>query len=330
MNFIGGRWFEVLNVSKCRGFVVVLIPSEYLNWMLNDERRYIFFICFCLLFASCRPETARLRDTILKELTKQPGTFAVAFWDLSNGEQILIREHEVFHAASTMKTPVMIEVFKQCAEGKFSLSDSIIVKNEFTSIVDGSIYSLDPSGDSEQDLYNRIGGKEVLSALVYKMIIASSNLATNIVIDLVDAKAVTRTMHELGAKDIQVLRGVEDSRAFEKGLNNTVTAYDLMLIYEKLATGEIVDQQASQAMIDILLDQQFNAIIPARLPAGVRVAHKTGNITGVLHDSGIVFLPDGRKYVLVLLSRNLKDTEGAKAAMAGISELLYQHVIGQD
>jgi beta-lactamase class A len=330
MNFIGGRWFEVLNVSKCRGFVVVLIPSEYLNWMLNDERRYIFFICFCLLFASCRPETDRLRDTILKELTKQPGTFAVAFWDLSNGEQILVREHEVFHAASTMKTPVMIEVFKQCAGGKFSLSDSIIVKNEFTSIVDGSIYSLDPSGDSEQDLYNRIGGKEVLSALVYKMIIASSNLATNIVIDLVDAKAVTRTMHELGAKDIQVLRGVEDSRAFEKGLNNTVTAYDLMLIYEKLATGEIVDQQASQAMIDILLDQQFNAIIPARLPAGVRVAHKTGNITGVLHDSGIVFLPDGRKYVLVLLSKNLKDTEGAKAAMAGISELLYQHVIGQD
>ena len=162
------------------------------------------------------------------------------------------------------------------------------------------------------------------------MIIASSNLATNIVIEMVGANAVTQTMHELGAKDIRVLRGVEDTKAFVKGLNNTVTAYDLMVIYEKMAKGEIVDQKASQAMIEILLDQRFNTIIPARLPEGVRVAHKTGNIAGVLHDSGIVFLPDGRKYVLVLLSKDLEDAEGAKTAMAKVSELLYQHVAGSD
>lgn len=298
--------------------------------MFSKRTSLLFFLFLFLFFLSCRPETNSLRDAILAELVRQPGTFAVAFRDLSSGQQVLIHEHEVFHAASTMKTPVMIEVFKQCAEGRFSLSDSIVVANEFRSIVDGSTYSLNPTGDSEQELYNRIGGKETLAALVYKMIIASSNLATNIVVELVGAGKVTQTMSELGAKNIRVLRGVEDSKAFEKGLNNTVTAYDLMLIYEKMAAGEIVNHNASQAMIAILSDQQYNTIIPARLPSNIKVAHKTGNITGVLHDSGIIFLPDGRKYVLVLLSKELKDTEGSKLAMAKVSEIIYQHVVGED
>lgn len=282
-----------------------------------------------LLLSSCVSKTNQLRELIRKELNQHQGTYAVAFHDLTNGQEILINEQEVFHAASTMKTPVMIEVFKQCAEGNFSLSDSIVIKNEFKSIVDGSTYSLSASGDSEQQLYARIGEKEVLSSLVYNMIIASSNLATNIVVELVQAKNVTQTMRGFGANDIRVLRGVEDLKAFEKGLNNTVTAYDLMLIFSKMAAGEIVDQQTSEAMIDILTDQRFNTIIPARLPPDVRVAHKTGNITGVLHDSGIVFLPDGRKYVLILLSKELTDTEGAKEAMAKVSELIYEHVAGR-
>jgi len=166
-----------------------------------------------------------------------------------------------------------------------------------------------------------------LDELVYDMIIVSSNLATNIIIELVDAKKVTQSMRDLGAKDIQVMRGVEDDKAFAQGLNNTVTAYDLMLIFEKMANGETVSKQASDAMIDILLDQKFNTIIPAKLPADVKVAHKTGSITGVHHDSGIVFLPDGRKYVLVILSKNLEDEEAATDGMASVSEIIYRHVV---
>jgi len=297
--------------------------------MHRKERILLIVGYSILLLSSCTPKSDRLSDLIRKELSQHPGTYAVAFHDLTNGEEVLINEHEVFHAASTIKTPLMIEVFKQCAEGKFSLSDSIVIKNEFKSIVDGSLYSLNASGDSEQQLYTRIGEKEVLSTLVYNMIIASSNLATNIVVEMVQAENVTQTMRGFGANHIRVLRGVEDLKAFEKGLNNTVTAYDLMLIFSKMATGEIVDQQASQAMIDILANQRFNTIIPARLPPDVKVAHKTGNITGVLHDSGIVFLGDGRKYVLVLLSKELTDTAGAKEAMAKVSEIIYEHVAGR-
>ena len=158
------------------------------------------------------------------------------------------------------------------------------------------------------------------------MIIVSSNFATNLIIELVDAKNVSATMQQLGTKDIHVLRGVEDGKAFAKGMNNTITAHGLMILFEKMAKGETVTPAASQAMIDILLDQKFNDIIPAELPAGVKVAHKTGSITGVHHDSGIIFLPNGKKYVLVLLSKNLKDEKAAIKAMAKVSKLIYEFV----
>jgi beta-lactamase class A len=133
----------------------------------------------------------------------------------------------------------------------------------------------------------------------------------------------------MGANDIKVLRGVEDSKAFDKGLNNSTTAFDLMLIFENMAQGKIVNQESCDGMIKILLDQKFNEIIPAKLPKNVKVAHKTGSITGVQHDSGIIFLPDGRKYVLVLLSKNLKDVNAGISAMANVSEMIHQYQMSE-
>ncbi|MBL7848480.1 MAG: serine hydrolase [Cyclobacteriaceae bacterium] len=262
---------------------------------------------------------------IKNELARHPGTFAVAFKDATTGQQILINERERFHAASTMKTPVMIEVYKQAAAGKFKLSDSILIKNEFKSIVDGSSYSLDPNDDSELGLYKQVGKKLPLYDVLYQMIIASSNLATNLIIEWVDARNVTHTMRSMGAMDIEVLRGVEDDKAFAKGLNNSVTAFDLMILFDQMARRKIVNPGACDAMINILKDQKFNEIIPAQLPEGVVVAHKTGSIRGVQHDSGIVILPDGRRYSLVILSKNLTDEPAAITAMARVSKMIYEY-----
>lgn len=287
-----------------------------------------FLICSLFLVCACsnRMTLNKLKDQVNARLAEQPGDFAVAFKDLTTGDSLLINEQTFFHAASTMKTPVMIEVYKQAAAGAFSLNDSITLKNEFKSIVDSSTFSLNANDDSEKELYRHLGEKRTLYNLVYDMIISSSNLATNMVIELVNARHVTQTMRQLGASHIQILRGVEDSKAFAKGFNNVTTANDLMVIFGKMAKGEIVDSAASQAMIEILLHQQFNEIIPARLPKDVKVAHKTGNISHVEHDSGIVFLPNGKKYVLVLLSKNLQNEEKAKKAMAEVSEMIYQYV----
>ena len=282
------------------------------------------FLSIFYLLISCQTKSIEdLKTHIVQELSGNSGEFAVAFKNLETGEEVFINEHTLFHAASTMKTPVMIETYKQAAEGKYSLSDSIIIKNEFKSIVDSSLFSLSANDDSDTLIYKNIGEKRTLYSLVYDMIIMSSNLATNIVIEKVGAQNGQRTMRAMGTINMQVLRGVEDSKAYRAGMNNTTTAFDLMVIFEKMARGEAVDSTASAEMIKILLDQKFNDIIPALLPQEVKVAHETGWITGVHHDSGIVFLPDGRKYVLVLLSKNLENEEAAVASMARVSKMVY-------
>jgi len=291
---------------------------------------YLFFIMtLAATSAISQRDTAieHLKNEINDLLASQKGVFAVAFKDISSGKELLINEKEIFHAASTMKTPVLIEVYRQAKKKKFSLEDSLVIKNEFHSIVDSSTFSLDSTDDSELELYRQIGQKKKIYDLVYKMIIESSNLATNIIIELVGAKNVTRTMRKWNANDIQVLRGVEDNKAFQKGMNNVTTAFDLMLIFQKIAKGKAVSKKASKEMIKILLDQKFNTIIPAQLPKDVKVAHKTGFITALHHDSGIVFLPDGRKYVLVLLSKKLEDEKQAVQAMATVSFKIYQYML---
>lgn len=232
----------------------------------------------------------------------------------------------MFHAASTMKTPVMIEVYKQVANGKIKLTDLVKVDTTFKSIVDSTAYSLSSSGDSEAELYTMVGTEQPYSDLVRRMIVRSSNLATNILIDKVGAKNVTQTMRDLGANDIQVLRGVEDGKAYRAGLNNRTSAYDLMLIFSALGKGQLIDSTWSNEMVNVLLQQEFNDIIPLYLPKDVRVAHKTGWITGLNHDSALVILPDGRRYVLVLLSDELENEEQAKHNMAIVSKMVYEWV----
>jgi len=269
----------------------------------------------------------QLESDIKAEFAQTEGDFAIAFKNLqAPQEELLINASESFHAASTMKTPVLMEVYKQAEAGMFDLDDSLVVKNEFKSIVDSSLYSLSPEDDSYSLLYEQIGQPQSIRDLSYNMIIASSNLATNIVIELVGAKNVTQTLRDMDANDIEVLRGVEDIKAYRAGLSNSTTAYDLMLMFEQIAQGEAVSKEASQEMIDILLDQKFNEMIPARLPEDVKVAHKTGWITGLHHDSGIVFLPDGRKYVLVLLSKNLADEDAGVETLATVSKMVYDYM----
>lgn len=291
----------------------------------------ILAIMASVFLSACSPALPpldQLKADIQSIIGESSGTYAVALQDLGDSSiQLQINEKVVFHAASTMKTPVMMELFKQSREGKLSMEEEIPVKNEFTSIVDGSTFSMDIGEDSDEMLYEKIGQKAKIYDLMYNMIIHSSNLATNLLIERVDAQNVTRTLRELGAMDIKVLRGVEDIKAYRKGLSNTTTAYDLMLIYELLGKGIFLDKSSCQRMINILLDQEHNDLIPAQLPEEVKVAHKTGFITKTLHDSGIVFLPDGRQYVLVILSKEWNTEETAQKTIADISKRIYDFYV---
>ncbi|MBJ2175737.1 serine hydrolase [Aureibaculum sp. A20] len=288
-------------------------------------------ILFLVSFSSCKKEVSK-KDNLITSIQSQidsiDGSVAVAFYNLAEPkDSLFINVDEKFHAASTMKVPVMIELFKQAAEGKLNLNDSILLKNEFKSIVDSSLYSMDISVDSDDVIYNKINTKVAIKDLMYSMITVSSNLATNVLIELVNAQKVTATMRKLGAKNIEVLRGVEDQKAYDKGLSNSTTARDLMIIMKSIANEKAGAPKDCAAMLTILKDQKFNDMIPLYLPKNVKVAHKTGSITGVHHDAGIVYLSDGNPYVLVILSKDLRDFDKTTEQLAKISKTIYDYVI---
>ncbi len=274
------------------------------------------------------PGKQQLVAQIREWLNRQPGTYALAVKHLPDGDTILINEKEMFHAASTMKTPVMIEIFRQAAEGKIGLDDTLLVQNEFASIVDGSSYQLSPADDSDDEVYQKMGTHPTIRYLLFRMITRSSNMATNLLMKLADGKQVTTTMRSLGAPTIQVMRGVEDTKAYRQGLNNVTSAYDQMKIYEQIALGQAVNRDASKKMIEILVQQFYRDIIPVQLPSGTPVAHKTGWITGVFHDAGIIFLPNGGKLVLVLLSKGATDEGATKLALSTVAALVYNYYKG--
>jgi len=268
-----------------------------------------------------------INEIIKDKLLLIDGVAAVYYSNPETCEEIKYNEKEIFHAASTMKLPVMVELFKQVMEGKVDLTDSVTIKNNFRSIADGSIYKLNIDDDSDKDIYNMIGKRLSVRELNNRMITKSSNLATNILIELVGADNVMKTMKDIGANDIQVLRGVEDIPAFRKGLNNITTANDLYIILKAVLNNRLVSFNLSREIINVLLSQEHNDIIPALLPVNVKVAHKTGWISGVLHDAGIVFLPDGRKYILVLLTKNLTNETEARKILQQISLEFYKYFL---
>ncbi len=264
----------------------------------------------------------KLSADILGRIQKSGADVGVAFRTLDGGLEWFSRADDVFHAASTMKIPVMIELFHQAREGKLKLDDPLAVKNEFHSLADGSSYTLDPADDSEADLYKAVGETRTLSQLCELMITVSSNLATNLLVEKLGVDNIRATVHALHADGMSVLRGVEDNKAYDKGMNNTTTARGLLILLEAIAKGQAVDRDSSRQMVDILARQKFNEAIPAGVPSGTRVAHKTGELTKVHHDAAIVYAP--RPFVLVILVRGLSESKDSAALMAEITRRIYQ------
>jgi len=269
-----------------------------------------------------------LKSMIERRIAKISGAVAgVAYHDLGSGDTLFSNADDSFHAASTMKVPVMIELFRRIDAGALDLDQGILLVNQFGSIVDGSAYSLDAADDSDSSAYAAVGKRVPVRELIDRMITRSSNLSTNALIELVGADKANATAHDLGAKNIRVLRGVEDNKAFRAGLNNTTTARDLAVLLEAIETGRAASRSSCDAMRDILLRQEFSAEIPAGLPPGTKVAHKTGWITGVLHDAAIVYPQGRRPYVLVVLTRGIPDEKVARQLIVDISRLVYEHAV---
>lgn len=270
------------------------------------------------------PDTESLTAHIEARVAQVPGALVgVVLHDLRDRFDVRLMADSSFHAASTMKVPVMIELFRRSDVGALALNQGVLLVNQFGSIVDGSPYSLDAGDDSDSTLYARIGQRVPVQDLLERMIERSSNLATNTLIALVGAQNTNNTAHMLGARRMQVRRGVEDQKAFDAGLNNTTTAADLAALMLAIEREQAASPSSCREMRQILLRQEFSEEIPAGLPAGTPVAHKTGWITGTRHDAAIVYPPHGVPYVLVVLTRGIADDAAQKAMIADISRMVW-------
>ncbi len=277
------------------------------------------FLTASLLLQQAAPASLGVR---IADIVRPSGAeVAVAFRPIDGRDELLIDPDKSFHAASTMKVPVMIELFRQAEAGTMSLDDRLPIKNEFHSIVDGSVYQLDVGDDSDADVYKAVGKTLTLRQLCEAMITVSSNFATNLLIEKLGVENIRRTVTRLGAGGMQVLRGVEDQKAFDKGLSNTTTARGLLVLLTKIASGQAVSSRADAEMAEILKRQKFNDAIPAGLPPNTPVGHKTGSITKIHHDAAIVYGP--RPYVLVVLVRGIADEKASGALIARISREVW-------
>ncbi|MGE5830545.1 MAG: serine hydrolase, partial [Micromonosporaceae bacterium] len=204
---------------------------------------------------------------------------------------------------STMKVAVLAALHRAAEAGRIDLDAEIPVRNRFESAVPGApAFGCDQAEDNDDAVWQRVGGTATPRWLAQRMIVRSSNLATNHVLALVGTAAAAQVWAAVGARDSVVGRGIEDAAAREAGITNLVTAADLAALFGAIATGAaaLAPAQAGQAMLDCLLAQECTEDLAAGLPPGTRIAHKNGWVTGVRHGAGVVFPDDAPPYLLVV------------------------------
>jgi beta-lactamase class A len=231
-----------------------------------------------------------------------------------------------FHAASTIKIPILVGVFQAIEDGQLELFSRVHVRNRFHSVVDDSAYRVRSNRDANSAVHAAIGSTMQVQELARHMIVTSSNLATNLLLEIVGLDALQKTIEDHGFTGVELRRGVEDEAAWEAGINNRVTADGLVALLRAIAAEEAVSREASRRMLEILHDQQFRGGIPAGLPDDARVAHKTGEISTVAHDAGIVYLDGREPYVLVALTEWDASVGGRQKLIATVSRLVHRHM----
>ena len=275
-----------------------------------------------------------LSSTLNEQLERLTGqskaqAIAVAVHDLESGLRFSLEGDRWFHAASTIKVAVLLALFRAADEGRVRLDDSLHVRNRFISAADASSFHLDRDSDAMPELYQAIGRTAKISALAEGMIAVSSNLATNLLLDLVGVEYARKVLRDAQVEGVELRRGVEDHAAHERRINNEATANGLLILLSALR-GDFLSSESKEQAIRILLEQRFNSMIPAGLPAHAAVAHKTGEISTACHDMGIVYLPEREPYIAVILTEFDLEQNGRRETVAAISEAIYRSVMGME
>ena len=253
---------------------------------------------------------------------------AVALHDIESGAELHYDADRWFHGASTIKVAILLAVYGEIDSGRLVPQSRLHVRNRFLSAYDGSPFRVLADRDADAEVHAAIGKTMRINELALHMIATSSNLATNLLLDLIGLATVQRTIERFGLTGIDMRRGVEDEKAYEHGIVNRVTANGLVALLRLIAEERAYSPALSREMLDILHQQEFKKGIPARLPREVRVAHKTGDISTVAHDAGVVYAPDRQPYVIAILTEWTADAGSRSPTIATISHAVYDALRG--
>ena len=248
---------------------------------------------------------------------------AVALHDIESRGDLHYDADRWFHGASTIKVAILLAVYGEIDRGRLVPQSRLHVRNRFLSAYDGSPFRVLADRDADSEVHAAIGKTMRISELALHMIATSSNLATNLLLDLIGLETVQRTLDRFGLTGIDMRRGVEDEKAYEHGIVNRVTANGLVALLRLIAEERAYSPELSREMLDILHQQEFKKGIPARLPREVRVAHKTGDISTVAHDAGVVYAPDRKPYVIAILTEWAAAAGSRSPTIAAISHAVY-------
>lgn len=272
----------------------------------------------------------RLQATVRKiEADAGTRSLAVAYYDYETRSAWSYHGDRWFHAASTIKVPVLVGVMGAVESGGISLGSRVHIRNRFLSVADHQPFRVGSSRDANAEVHAHLGKTLTVEQLCYHMIVTSSNLATNLLVQLVGLERLQESLRELGIRGVELRRGVEDEAAFEQGINNRVTANGLLDVLRRIEEGTAFSVAASAKALEIMHEQEFRSGIPAGVPGGVKVANKTGEISTIAHDCAIVYPPGRKPYAIVVLTEwDARDTGRRSATIARVSRVVYEQLVG--
>ena len=281
--------------------------------------RRFFVAVVCLLFAAFLSPADAFAPGPLGQLQTElstmsmhaPGHVGIMVQDLATGLSSSVNATAQMPAASTIKIPVMVEVFKQLEAGNFDLNRLVTLQQSDKDWGWGDL-----SGA-------RNGSRFPVSRLLTLMITESDNTATNMLIRLVGRTRINDEMAELGLTQTALHDYIRSDGPIRYALRSS--AYDMIKLMSAMAHYQLIDEWSSREMISIMTGQHHNGLIPAPLPAGTTIAHKTGELHDTLDDVGVVFL-NNAPYAIAVMTTNLSTLDAGYTFIHGVSRIAYQEL----
>jgi beta-lactamase class A len=251
-----------------------------------------------------------LEQTVSGIAVECGGTVAISAVHLPTGRRLEREAERSFPSASVIKVPILAALHAEAEAGRLLWNETVVLREQAKVPGSGVLREL------------HAGVELTLEDLARLMIVVSDNTATNLLIDRIETSRVNEFLAGVGYQVTRLGRRMYDFAARDRGLDNRCAAAEMTDMLVRMQQGELVSAQASEAMLAVMRRQVYVSKIPRLLPPETPVANKTGEISSVSHDIGVIYAPGG-PIALSVLTEGARDRVAAEDVISRISQLTY-------